>query len=60
MKCRFCLEKGALVIWMESSGKMKISTEEFESLKRKVGESGNMSERKIAAAMAVELKIFLH
>ncbi|XWS19270.1 hypothetical protein CRYUN_Cryun31cG0001200 [Craigia yunnanensis] len=37
---------------LESGGKMKISTEEFESLKRKVGESGNMSERKIAAAMA--------
>lgn len=37
---------------LESINKMKISIEEFESLKRKVEESQNMSETKIAAAMA--------
>ncbi|XVF26235.1 hypothetical protein REPUB_Repub13aG0281700 [Reevesia pubescens] len=36
----------------ESSGKIKISMEEFESLNIKVGESGNTSERRIAAAIA--------
>ncbi|XWS18106.1 hypothetical protein CRYUN_Cryun32bG0013200 [Craigia yunnanensis] len=39
---------------LESSGKIKISMAEFESLKRKVGESGNMSERKTAAMAELE------
>ncbi|GLU15872.1 hypothetical protein SLE2022_323280 [Rubroshorea leprosula] len=39
----------------ESGGKIKISVEEFESLKKKVEESGPIAEKKVEAAMA-ELK----